>query len=400
MSAVKETSKNIKNAPTTPNRQWVALGVALAVPFVAAAIGGRATGKSVNTWYRTLRKPAWNPPGWVFGPVWTVLYTMMGIASWQVWRSGNGPTLEDNTLVEPAKKRVVNGALALYGVHLGFNVFWSVLFFGQRNIKWALAEIFVLWALIAATLVRFYRIKPEAGLLLVPYLLWSTFAAVLNATIWRMNRGNLLARLLQDLALRLCRRSIMALVDLLNELAEWPVLKQLWEKDPLALGETAFSQRSKGLQPRTKTADKVVPSICPYCAVGCGQLIYVKDEKIIDIEGDPNSPISRGCLCPKGAATFQLVTGSHRVNDVLYRRPYAKEWEKIPLEQALEMVAARVKKTRDEHWEAETNDGHPLRRTLGIAHLGGATLDNEENYLIKKLFTGLGVVQVENQARI
>src|SRR4051812_48707325 len=109
MSGVKETSENIKNLTKTGNRHWLALGVALAVPFVAAAIGGRASGESVNTWYRTLRKPAWNPPSWVFGPVWTVLYTMMGIASWLVWRSGNGPTLEDNTLVEPAKKQAVNG---------------------------------------------------------------------------------------------------------------------------------------------------------------------------------------------------------------------------------------------------------------------------------------------------
>jgi formate dehydrogenase major subunit len=129
-------------------------------------------------------------------------------------------------------------------------------------------------------------------------------------------------------------------------------------------------------------------------------VVYVKDEKIIDIEGDPASPVSNGCLCPKGAATFQLVTGSHRVSDVLYRRPYGTAWEKIPLEQAMEMVALRVKQTRDENWEDKDKDGNPLRRTMAIAHLGGATLDNEENYLIKKLFTSLGVVQVENQARI
>ena len=168
----------------------------------------------------------------------------------------------------------------------------------------------------------------------------------------------------------------------------------------MALGETAFSERSRELRPRTKTADKVVASICPYCAVGCGQRVYVKNEKIIDIEGDPDSPISRGCLCPKGAATFQLVTGSHRVHEVLYRRPHATEWEVIPLEAAMDMVAERVKKTRDATWEEKDPEGHPLRRTLGIAHLGGATLDNEENYLIKKLYTALGVIQVENQARI
>jgi formate dehydrogenase major subunit len=134
--------------------------------------------------------------------------------------------------------------------------------------------------------------------------------------------------------------------------------------------------------------------------VGCGQLVYVNDGKIVDIEGDPRSPISNGCLCPKGAATFQLVTGSHREHHVLYRRPHGTSWERIPLEQAMDMVAERVKKTRDEHWEQATEDGHEVRRTLSIAHLGGATLDNEENYLIKKLFTSLGVVQVENQARI
>ncbi len=180
----------------------------------------------------------------------------------------------------------------------------------------------------------------------------------------------------------------------------WPVLRQMKDQDALGLGKSAASSRSEDLQARTATADRVVGSICPYCAVGCAQLVYVKDEKIINIEGDPASPLSNGCLCPKGAATFQLVTGSHRVSDVLYRRPYGTEWEKIPLERAMEMVAQRVKKTRDDNWEDKDKDGHPLRRTMGIAHLGGATLDNEENYLIKKLFTGLGMVQVENQARI
>ena len=182
--------------------------------------------------------------------------------------------------------------------------------------------------------------------------------------------------------------------------ARWPVFRQLKSGDFLGLSESATSAHSKSLSARTKRADTVVHSVCPYCAVGCGQLVYVKDRKIIDIEGDPASPISNGCLCPKGAATFQLVTGSHRVSDVLYRRPYGKQWEKIPLEQAMDMVAARVKKTRDDQWEDRDQDGRPLRRTMGIAHLGGATLDNEENYLIKKLFTGLGIVQIENQARI
>jgi formate dehydrogenase major subunit len=183
--------------------------------------------------------------------------------------------------------------------------------------------------------------------------------------------------------------------------SNWPVLRQFAKGDWLALdGSTAGSDRTETLAARTTTADRVVGSVCPYCAVGCGQLVYVKDEKIIDIEGDPASPISHGCLCPKGAATFQLVTGAHRASDVLYRRPHGTEWAKIPLGQAMEMIALRVKNTRDENWEDKDKDGNPLRRTMAIAHLGGATLDNEENYLIKKLFTSLGIVQVENQARI
>ncbi len=184
------------------------------------------------------------------------------------------------------------------------------------------------------------------------------------------------------------------------ESSPWPVLRQLKGRDLTAFGETAYSKRSIELQPRTKTADKVVKSICPYCAVGCGQNVYVKDGRITDIEGDPDSPISEGCLCPKGAATFQLVTGSHRTHQVLYRKPYGTAWEPLPYEQAMEMVAQRVKKARDENWKDADPDGNPLNHTLSMAHLGGATLDNEENYLIKKLFVALGVIQVENQARI
>src|SRR5438132_6848916 len=180
----------------------------------------------------------------------------------------------------------------------------------------------------------------------------------------------------------------------------WPIVRQAKQGDVTGLGRTAFSKRTLELTPRTKLADKVVRSVCPYCAVGCGQLVFVRDGRITDIEGDPDSPISEGCLCPKGAATFQLVTGSHRVQTVLYRRPHGTEWEPIALDRAMDMVAARVKKTRDETWEAANDEGKPLRRTLGMAHLGGATLDNEENYLIKKLFTALGMVQIENQARI
>jgi formate dehydrogenase major subunit len=181
---------------------------------------------------------------------------------------------------------------------------------------------------------------------------------------------------------------------------EWPVLRQLRSKDAKGLGVNALSERSRTLGPRTAEADEVVPSVCPYCAVGCGQLVYVKDGAITHIEGDPDSPISEGCLCPKGSATFQLVTGSHRVHDVLYRRPHGTEWETITLAAAMRMVAQRVKDTRDATWEETRENGAPLRRTRGFAHLGGATLDNEENYLIKKLFTALGAIQIENQARI
>src|SRR5690348_12231039 len=138
------------------------------------------------------------------------------------------------------------------------------------------------------------------------------------------------------------------------KLTDWPVLKQLQRGDPHASAEAASSDRTRALMPRTKSADKIVRSVCPYCAVGCGQLIYVKDDRIIDIEGDPESPISEGCLCPKGSATFQLVTSNQRAQQVLYRRPYATEWETIPLAQAMEMVAQRVKKTREETWQLAT----------------------------------------------
>jgi formate dehydrogenase major subunit len=181
---------------------------------------------------------------------------------------------------------------------------------------------------------------------------------------------------------------------------DWPVFKQVGQRDPHALGDAAFSDRTRSLAPRTRGADRVVRSVCPYCAVGCGQLIYVKNERIVDIEGDPDSPISGGCLCPKGSATFQLVTSKHRIQSVLYRKPYGTEWETIPLDQAMEMIAQKVKKARDENWQVTTDKGEPVNRTLSMAHLGGATWDNEENYLLKKLYCALGIVQVENQARI
>jgi formate dehydrogenase major subunit len=189
-------------------------------------------------------------------------------------------------------------------------------------------------------------------------------------------------------------------------ISEWPVARQLASGDRSGLGASATSERTRGLAPRTASADRVARSVCPYCAVGCGQLVYVKGERIIDIEGDPDSPISQGCLCPKGAATFQLVTGAQREHHVLHRRPGGTAWERIPLDQAMEMVAARVKRARDATFQERIDDpaaehhGAQVRRTLGVAHLGGATLDNEENYLLKTLYTALGVVQVENQARI
>ena len=179
----------------------------------------------------------------------------------------------------------------------------------------------------------------------------------------------------------------------------WPVYRQVTGSDPLGRGRAAQSPRSRGLEPRTETADRVAHSVCPYCAVGCAQKVYVKDEKVVQIEGDPDSPISRGRLCPKGSASLQLTTGSARRYECLYRRPGAKDWEVLPLEQAMDMIAERVIDTRRQGWQWEVDDKR-TRRTMGFASLGGATLDNEENYLLKKLYTAIGVVQVENQARI
>ena len=189
-------------------------------------------------------------------------------------------------------------------------------------------------------------------------------------------------------------------MTILKILGSWPVARQLAAGDAAALDGTAVSPRTEELRARTARADRVVKSICPYCGVGCGQKVYVKDGRILDIEGDEDSPISRGRLCPKGAATFQLVTGDHRLHHCLYRAPRAKEWQLIPLEKAMDMVAERVRDTRERTWEQKDQRRKNVQRTLGIAHLGGATLDNEENYLLKKLYTALGIVQVENQARI
>jgi formate dehydrogenase major subunit len=188
--------------------------------------------------------------------------------------------------------------------------------------------------------------------------------------------------------------------DSLKLVRRLPILRQL-EGDPLALGRASRSARSQRLMPRTATADKVVGSICPYCAVGCAQKVYVKDEQVVQIEGDPASPISRGRLCPKGAASRQLVNAPTREYKVKYRRPYGTEWEELSLDEAMDMIADRIIATRDLTWEDKGPDGvTKCHRTRGFASLGGATLDNEENYLIKKLFTALGAIQIENQARI
>ncbi len=161
-----------------------------------------------------------------------------------------------------------------------------------------------------------------------------------------------------------------------------------------------FSAESVTKAPRIRDA-QVVKSVCPYCAVGCGLNVYVKDGKVLDIEGNPDSPISHGTLCPKGSATFQYTVNSSRLTNVLYRAPYATAWQRVSLVWAMEQIAQRVKQTRDETFVTRLEDGREVNHTLGIASLGGATLDVEENYLIKKLFNGgLGMSSIENQARI
>jgi formate dehydrogenase major subunit len=179
----------------------------------------------------------------------------------------------------------------------------------------------------------------------------------------------------------------------------WPAYRQLTGTDRLGLGAAARSRRTDELRPRTATADKVVKSVCPYCAVGCGQQVYVSGGRVTQIEGDPDSPVSRGRLCPKGSASLQLTTGAARQYQVLYRRPHGSEWEPLDLDTAMDMIADRVIAARRAGWQWE-HQGRRTRRTMGLASLGGATLDNEENYLIKKLFTALGAIQIENQARI
>jgi len=180
----------------------------------------------------------------------------------------------------------------------------------------------------------------------------------------------------------------------------WPLLRQLTGSDALGRGEAVRSPRSETLAPRTTQADRVVDSVCPYCAVGCAQKVFVENGQVTQIEGSHDSPVSRGRLCPKGSASLQLVTSPTRVTTVRYRRPHGRTWEDLDLDTAMDMIADRVIATRKQFWEWEDDHGRRTRRSLGIASLGGATLDNEENYLMKKLYTAMGAIQIENQARI
>lgn len=180
-------------------------------------------------------------------------------------------------------------------------------------------------------------------------------------------------------------------------LLKWPLIRQILSGGD-GTGVESMSDRTRALRPRNEGAE-VARSICPYCGVGCGQRIYHREGKIVSIEGDPQSPISRGHLCPKGSASYELVTHPARAKSVKYRAPRSRQWVEMPLDRAMDLVAERMWETRERTF-TETKDGQPIMQCTGIAHLGGATLDNEENYLIKKLFTSIGVIQVENQARI
>lgn len=181
-------------------------------------------------------------------------------------------------------------------------------------------------------------------------------------------------------------------------LSSWPLLKQI-QSGADGTGPEVMSERTRHLRPKHDEAE-VAKSVCPYCGVGCGQLAYHKNGKLISIEGDPKSPISRGHLCPKGADTFELHTHPGRLTKVKYRRPYSTHWEDLDQEKAMDMVADRLWDSRERTFQ-ETKDGEVLMQTTAIAHLGGATLNVEENYMIKKLFTvGLGMVCISNQARI
>ena len=176
----------------------------------------------------------------------------------------------------------------------------------------------------------------------------------------------------------------------------WPVYRQLTGTDPLGRGDAARAPR----RPMRLEDTTVARSVCPYCAVGCGQRVFVKDGAVTQIEGDPDSPISRGRLCPKGSASKNLVTSGLRQYRVKYRPPHGAHWQELGLDEAMDMISDRVIETRRRTWQQTDSQNRTLRRSLGVVNLGGATLDNEENYTIKKLMTALGFVQVENQARI
>jgi formate dehydrogenase major subunit len=179
---------------------------------------------------------------------------------------------------------------------------------------------------------------------------------------------------------------------------KWPLLLQLAQARS-GDGTEAMSRRTETLQPRY-AGTSVARSICPYCGVGCGQLVFHQGDAVVAIEGDPASPISAGHLCPKGAASHELVTHPNRLTRVKYRAPHSTAWQELDLEDAMDMIADRVWASRERGF-VEQVDGKPLMQVRSIAHLGGATLDNEENYLIKKLLAaGLGMVAVSNQARI
>lgn len=182
-------------------------------------------------------------------------------------------------------------------------------------------------------------------------------------------------------------------------LSRWPLIRQI-KTGADGTGVESMSEQTRNLQPKHHGAE-VTRSICPYCGVGCGQLVFHKQGELISIEGDPESPISRGRLCPKGADTFELHTHPGRLKKVKYRRPHSTKWEELELETAMEMIADRLWDSRNRTFRETTEDGETLMQTTAVAHLGGATLDNEENYLIRKLFTiGLGMVCISNQARI
>lgn len=181
-------------------------------------------------------------------------------------------------------------------------------------------------------------------------------------------------------------------------LMSWPLIRQIVSGGD-GTGPEAMSARTRHLRPRHQGAE-VARSVCPYCAVGCGQLVYHRNGKLVSIEGDPESFISRGRLCPKGSDSFELLTHANRETRIKYRRPFSTQWESLDLETAMDMIAERVWESRERTF-AEEKDGEVLMQTTAIAHLGGATLDNEENYLMKKLFAaGLGMVCISNQARI